>query len=182
MPTPAERHALLFLAAVAVIGGGVRASGARTLAREVAQAEVGAAPSADLATRALDAQIAAVDSARRRGRAPKGKARTGSARVSTEPTRATGRPPNPVPSIDVNAASAAELERLPRVGPALAARIVAWREAHGPFESIEDLRHVRGIGPATARMLAPLVTFSGRHSPFQSEAPASSFPRSPNVS
>ena len=64
MPTPAERQALLFLAAVAVIGGGVRAAGTRTLARDVAQAERGPAPSADLATRALDAQIAAVDSAR----------------------------------------------------------------------------------------------------------------------
>ena len=182
MPTPAERQALLFLAAVAVIGGGVRAAGTRSLAREVARAERGVAPSADLATRALDAQIAAVDSARRRVRAPKANARTRAARTITESTRSQGRLPNPVLSIDVNAASAAELERLPRVGPALAARIVAWREAHGPFESMESLRHVRGIGPATARMLAPQVTFSGRHSPFQSEAPASSFPRSPYLS
>ena len=67
MPTPAERQALLFLAAVAVIGGGVQAVGTRGLARDVAGAEQGPAPSTDLATRALDAQIAAVDSARRRG-------------------------------------------------------------------------------------------------------------------
>ena len=173
MPTPAERQALLFLAAVAVIGGGVRAAGTRTLAREVARAERGVAPSADLATRALDAQIAAVDSARRHGRAPKANARTRAARTITEPTLLPGPVPSPVLSI--------ELERLPRIGPALAARIVAWRAAHGPFESMESLRHVRGIGPATARMLAPLVTFSGRHSPFQSEARASSIPRASYV-
>ena len=68
-----------------------------------------------------------------------------------------GRRPPPV--VDVNRATAAELERLPRVGPALARRIVAWRETHGRFQSIDDLRHVRGIGPATAALLAQSVTF-----------------------
>jgi len=43
MPTPAERQALLFLAAVAVIGGGVRAVGTRALARDVAGADQGPA-------------------------------------------------------------------------------------------------------------------------------------------
>jgi competence protein ComEA len=182
MPTPAERQALLFLAAVAVIGGGVRAAGTRSLARDVARAELGPAPSADLATRALDAQIAAVDSARRAGKAKTGASRAGSSRRMKQPTLLNGHVPDSVRSVDVNHASVAELERLPRVGPALAARIVAWREQNGPFTSMESLRHVRGIGPATARMLAPLVTFSGRHSPFQSEAPASSTPRAPNLS
>ncbi len=182
MPTPAERQALLFLAAVAVIGGGVRVAGSRTLARDAARAEQGPAPSADLATRALDAQIAAVDSARRSGKAKNASSRAGSSRKMKEPTLMRGQVPDPVLSIDVNEASVTELERLPRVGPALAARIVAWREKHGPFESMESLRHVRGIGPATARMLAPLVTFSGRHSPSQSEALASPDPRAPYVS
>jgi competence protein ComEA len=182
MPTPAERQALLFLAAVAVIGGGVRVAGASKLALDVARAERGPAPSADLATRALDAQIAAVDSARRNGKAKTASSRARSSRKMKEPTLSEGHVPAPVLSIDVNDASVAELERLPRVGPALAARIVAWREQHGPFESMESLRHVRGIGPATARMLAPLVTFSGRHSPSQSEALASPDPRAPYVS
>ncbi len=188
MPTPAERQALLFLAAVAVIGGGARVVSTRSLARDLAGAEQGPPPSADLATRALDAQIAAVDSARRelstkKSRTAKaGTPRTASSRRLTRSTLDSTRVPDPVPPIDVNAASAAELERLPRVGPALAARIVAWREKNGPFESLESLRHVRGIGPATARLLAPLVTFSGRHSPFQSEAPASPNPRALPVS
>lgn len=186
MPTPAERQALLFLAAVAVIGGGARVVRSRTFEREVAGAERGTAPRTDLAARALEAQIAAVDSARRHAKTKKTAPRVASSRRKQRPTvesaRASDPTPDPVPPIDVNDATAAELERLPRVGPALAARIVAWREKHGPFDSLESLRHVRGIGPATARLLAPLVTFSGRHSPSQSEAPASPDPRAPTVS
>jgi hypothetical protein len=53
---------------------------------------------------------------------------------------------------------------------------VAWRERHGPFAGPEDLRHVRGIGPSTVRLLLPLVTFSGRHSPLLSEGPPSIAP------
>lgn len=174
MPTPAERQALLFLAAVALIGGGARAVGTRALGRELTRAEQGDPPSADLAARALDAQLAAVDSARSRVKAKPAAARARSSRPRQRPNLPVERVAAPVLPVDVNLASAAELERLPRVGPALAARLVAWRDAHGPFESVESLRHVRGIGPATARLLAPLVTFSGRHSPSQSEAPPSS--------
>lgn len=193
MPTPAERQALLFLAAVAVIGGGSRVVGMRNLDRDVAQAEQGPTPNADLATRALDAQIAAVDSARQRVKGTNRGSRTRStlaaAASRTKSSRRSKRSildstavPDPAAAIDVNHASAAELERLPRVGPALAARIVAWRESHGPFDSLESLRHVRGIGPATVRLLAPLVTFSGRHSPNRSEASASPDSRAPYVS
>ena len=60
--------------------------------------------------------------------------------------------------IDLNRASAAELEALPRVGPALARRIVDDREANGPFRSIDELDRVRGIGPRTIELLRPLVT------------------------
>ncbi len=62
----------------------------------------------------------------------------------------------------VNEASAEELERLPRVGPALAQRIVADRAARGAYRSLEELGRVPGIGPATLRVLAPVVTFSPR--------------------
>ena len=55
--------------------------------------------------------------------------------------------------IDVNLASAAELERVPGVGPALAARIVDARARDGPFGSIDDLRRVRGVGAATLERL-----------------------------
>jgi len=57
--------------------------------------------------------------------------------------------------LDVNLASAAELERLPGVGPALAARIVEARTRDGPFGSVDDLRRVRGVGGATLERLRP---------------------------
>jgi competence protein ComEA len=56
-----------------------------------------------------------------------------------------------------------EIETLPRIGPALAARVVAEREAHGPFGGLDALdKRVKGIGPALAKAIGPLVTFSGR--------------------
>ena len=51
--------------------------------------------------------------------------------------------------IDPNAASAAELERLSGIGPAMSARIVEWREQNGEFRTAEDLLAIPGIGPAT---------------------------------
>lgn len=59
--------------------------------------------------------------------------------------------------VDVNTADVAELERLPQVGPALARRIVAEREAGGPFRSPQDLARVRGIGPKTVEALREYV-------------------------
>jgi competence protein ComEA len=65
------------------------------------------------------------------------------------------------PLVDPDRASAAELERLPGVGPALAARIVADRERRGPFGSLAGLDRVSGIGPHLLERLGPAVTFSG---------------------
>lgn len=60
--------------------------------------------------------------------------------------------------VNVNTASAAELETLSGIGPALAQRIIAHREAVGPFQSIDDLVEVRGIGPRTLERFAAFVT------------------------
>lgn len=69
----------------------------------------------------------------------------------------------PTPSggaiIYVNSASAEELETLPGVGPALAGRIIAYRDENGPFTSLEDLDQVSGIGPSTLENLAALISF-----------------------
>jgi hypothetical protein len=67
--------------------------------------------------------------------------------------------------VDLDTASAALIETLPRVGPALARRIVANRDSLGPFRSIQGLRRVKGIGPATTALLRPLVTFSRQERP-----------------
>lgn len=60
--------------------------------------------------------------------------------------------------VNLNTADAAALETLPRVGPALAARIIAWRDANGRFSAIEDLMSVSGIGTKTFDGLKDLVT------------------------
>jgi competence ComEA-like helix-hairpin-helix protein len=61
------------------------------------------------------------------------------------------------PPIDLNRATADELARLPGVGRALAARIVEAREAE-PFGAVDDLRRVRGVGPAKLDRMRPFVT------------------------
>ena len=60
--------------------------------------------------------------------------------------------------INLNTASAAELDLLPSIGPTLAARIIADREANGPFGSLDDLDRVPGIGPKTVAKLVPYAT------------------------
>jgi competence protein ComEA len=59
--------------------------------------------------------------------------------------------------VDINNASAAELEALPGIGPVLASRIVQWRVDNGPFTDVEILGEVSGIGDALMAQLRPLV-------------------------
>ncbi|MGA1838347.1 ComEA family DNA-binding protein [Herbiconiux sp. 11R-BC] len=60
--------------------------------------------------------------------------------------------------VNLNAATALDLDALPRIGPAMAARIVGWRETNGPFSSVDDLLQVTGIGDKTLEGLRDLVT------------------------
>jgi competence protein ComEA len=60
--------------------------------------------------------------------------------------------------ININTASAAELEELPGVGPAIAARIVEHRQKHGSYSSVSDLLGVSGIGEAKLSKIAPYAT------------------------
>jgi competence protein ComEA len=60
--------------------------------------------------------------------------------------------------LNVNRATAVELERLPGIGPSLARRIVADREARGAFATLEALDRIPGIGPALVARLGRLVT------------------------
>jgi len=71
------------------------------------------------------------------------------------------RPLSPGEKIDVDRADVIALTRLPRVGPALAQRIVAWRDQHGAFGNMGRLDSVAGIGPKLLDALRPYVTFSG---------------------
>ena len=79
------------------------------------------------------------------------------------PPRA-GAPPGPSPPttpsgpIDLNRATAAELDALPGIGPSTAQAIVTHREEHGPYASVDALEDVRGIGPAKLDAIRALVT------------------------
>ena len=67
-------------------------------------------------------------------------------------TAAAGKEPQPV---NINTATAAELDALPGVGPVLAARIVAYRDSVGRFKNVEGLLGVKGVGPAMLEKLRP---------------------------
>jgi len=76
---------------------------------------------------------------------------------SAAPPPAAGPPGCPAGPVGLNEATAAELERLKGVGPALAARIVADRTLHGAFAGVEALDRVRGVGSALVERLRPCV-------------------------
>ncbi len=148
----------MFLATVAVLGGSVRALQARAFDRALDDAAMSAAAVSGerggdgpagraVGAAALERQLKAVEDARS---ASKSKAKK--SKLPTEP-------------INVDLASAEELDALPRVGPALAARIIASRDSLGPFGSLEELQRVKGIGPALVKGLAPHVTFSAGFRP-----------------
>jgi competence protein ComEA len=60
--------------------------------------------------------------------------------------------------LNINTASAADLDGLPGIGPSIAQRIIEYRTSNGPFQSVEDLQKVKGIGPALFTKIAPLIT------------------------
>ncbi len=64
--------------------------------------------------------------------------------------------------VNINSAKASELAYLPRIGPALAERIIAHREENGEFKAPEDLMLVRGIGEKTFALMEPYVAVSGK--------------------
>jgi competence protein ComEA len=193
VPTPSEQKALAFVAIVVLMGGAVRAvrAGAppastpleqQALARQATAAESAAAtqkgtrrrgvrlarPKRGAAPREIGgvvgvplgapvdpAPLPRIDTDIRGNRpAPERPARGDRGSSGTGPSR----------PVDLDHASEREIEALPRVGPALAHRIVAHRDSFGPYGSVDALRKVKGMGRATLERLAPLVTFSGRPS------------------
>jgi len=67
----------------------------------------------------------------------------------------------PAGKVNVNTADSDALTLLPRVGPAIAQRILDYREENGAFEAAEDLMLVRGIGEKTFELIEPYVTLKG---------------------
>lgn len=134
--TPQERQALAVTALLLIAGAGVRIAAAPSGAVEWDGA------SADtLGTGSLESVRAA-------------------AGEELERERIRAKPLAPGERVDPNQADELQLDRLPRVGPALARRIVEYREANGRFRNLADLDEVPGIGPALLESLAPLVTLT----------------------
>ena len=61
--------------------------------------------------------------------------------------------------IDINAASNAELESIPGIGPVTAAKIIDYRDKRGGFSSIQDLKQVKGIGDKKAEIISQYINF-----------------------
>ena len=147
-----EAEAIVVQAAGAVVRPGVYRVPVGARVTDLLQAAGGAAPDAKLDVVALAAKL--VDGQRvyvpRAGEAVPAVVGGAGAGGSSEPT--------PSAPLDLNAADADQLDELPGVGPATAAAIVAYRDQHGPFRSVEGLLEVRGIGPAKLDQLRALVT------------------------
>jgi DNA uptake protein ComE-like DNA-binding protein len=188
-----EHKSLLFVGCIALLGSAVRVvrAYAPDSVAESVPALAGLRPGTPQPD--LDRQIAAAGSAAgaadtaRSGKAKrKGPPRRrASAIIRDTAIRPPGRVIQPTPAqpgrgaddmshvggrLDVDAASAAQLDSLPGIGPALANRIVLDRAAHGPFGAMSGLMRVPGVGAATARRLDSLVTFSGTERPVSAAA------------
>ena len=158
-----DQKALLFLGAVGVLGAGVRI--VRTAAGQQAPAT----------QPALDRQMRIADSAAKAQRRPKTK--------SQAPTRGRGgrgKKSNPDSSkvanglldrrgyvgtrLDLDVATAAQIDSLPGVSALMARRIVDDRHRRGPFLNMSGLQRVTGVGRGLMQRIDTLVTFSGTYS------------------
>jgi len=128
-----DRRAALLLACLALAGGGVRYL---------------MSPSPSTAPGEVQLQLSTAS-------------RPNALRETARRAAQLARPLLPGDRIDIDRADVSEITRLPRVGPALAQRIVAWRTEHGPFGSLSRLDSVSGVGPKLLDAIQPFVSFSG---------------------
>ena len=90
--------------------------------------------------------------------------------ISQQTLGAASKKP-PLHPINLNTATAAELQQVPGIGPSTAAKILAMRKSYGPFKSVEDLRAVKGIGPKRMEKMRKYLTV-GKSLPQRKTQPA----------
>ena len=132
-----DRRAALLLALLTLAGAGVR---------------LVLAPSTEAAPG--DVRLVAVDTPPANG-----------LRATARNAARLARPLLPGERVDLDRADVTEITRLPRIGPAFAQRIVAWREQHGLFGGLARFDSVPGVGPKLLDALRPYVMFSGVPAP-----------------
>ena len=180
MSLRADHKALVFVGAVAILGAGVRvvraASGSTVTPSTQPALEHQMASADSAATSAADRADAHRSGGRGRGRGLGSRRR--SANGDPADTVAVLDPEQGTPSrkraagpldrrgyvggrLDLDIATAAQIDSLPGITPTIARRIAADRVQHGPFLNLDGLRRVSGIGPTLIRRLDSLVTFSG---------------------
>ena len=92
------------------------------------------------------------------GEQPAGPKASGQSNTGGQGSSAAGSGDNAGGRVNLNTATAEELETLPGIGPVTAAAIIAWREEHGGFTAATELQEITGIGPKTFTKLEPHVT------------------------
>lgn len=143
-PSPTASPITVYITGAVAQSGAVLRLPAGSRVRDALQAAGGALPEADLARVNLAAALRDGDQVHVPAQ---------NDTPAALPTQSGGD------QVFINQADAATLETLPDVGPALAQAIIAYREANGPFATLEDLDAVPGIGPAALEQLADRVRF-----------------------
>ena len=150
---PARRAAPAVARVVVDVVGAVRRPGLYHLRQGTRIADAvalagGSTPKADLALVNLAAPLADGEQIVVPSRSPVGAA------IAASPPAAGASPTAP---LDLNTATAEQLDALPGIGPATAAKIIAFRQAHGAFHAVDELDAVPGIGPSRIAQLKGLV-------------------------
>ena len=173
MSLRSDQKALMFLGAVGVLGAGVRvvraASSAPPQAAQPAlERQARAADSAASADRERRAGRGGRAGRGRGGRGPSGSRGRGASRDQSDSTRVKPIVPGTADlrghvggRLDLDVATAAQIDSLPGVSPLMARRIAADRVRRGPFLNLNGLRRVSGAGDQFLRKIDTLVTFSG---------------------